>query len=347
MSGKTLVGSIVVMMATVLFGSLISVTGLAAEKTPTEVNIAIMCIAVVEEPWNTSLIQSLERVKAEKPHGLDVRWDVVGEEVYPPDAERVLGQVAKTGKYDIIWAHSSYSDAIEKLASKYPDTIWVFSGSGNTGLGGNAYWMYTFVHEPAYLLGVMAGLMTKTDTIGAVASYPYPDVTAPLNGYVAGAKSVNPNLKVKVTYIESWFDPPKAKEATLAQIAAGADFIYAERFGPFEACKEKGVMGFGHFVDQNSLSPNVVLSSTLSFWDNNIKYLIDEWWNHVTKGVPYNAPKEKVFYLMADGGGDIAPYHQLGDKVPEKVKEAVKKVRSDIISGKLKIPVDESQTVSQ
>ncbi len=327
--------------------SFMAVGYLPAANKPKEVNIAIIAISVMEEPWNTALIQSLERVKKDKPDGLDVKWDVVAENVFPPDAERVLNGIAKTGKYDIIWAHSTYADAVEKLAPKYPEILWVFAGSGNKGLGGNAYWVDSFVHESAYLLGIIAGMMTETNTIGAVAAYPYPNVNSPVNAYLEGARSVNKATKIKMTYIDSWFDPPKAKEATLAQIAAGADFIYAERFGPFEACKEKGKYAFGHFVDQNSLAPDVVVSSTIALWDNDIKYIINAWWDHVTQGMPYNAPKERIYYLMADGGSDIAPYHSLGKKIPQPVKDEVDKAHQAIKDGKLNIKMNEAKVSSQ
>ena len=336
----------VAVIAIVVMGFMAAGYVKAADK-PKEVNIAIILISVMEEPWNTALIQSLERVKKEKPDGLDVKWDVVAENVFPPDSERVMNGVAKTGKYDIIWAHSTYSDAVEILAPKYPEILMVFSGSGNKGLGGNAYWVDSFVHESAYLLGIIAGMMTETNTIGAVAAYPYPNVNSPVNAYLEGARSVNKATKIKMTYIDSWFDPPKAKEATLAQIAAGADFIYAERFGPFEAVKEKGKLAFGHFVDQNSLAPDIVVSSTIALWDRCIKYVIKDWYNHVTKGTPYNAPKERILFLMADGGADIAPYHSLGDKIPQPVKDAVDKAHQAIKDGKLKITMNEAKVTSQ
>ncbi|MEA1927140.1 MAG: BMP family ABC transporter substrate-binding protein, partial [Candidatus Auribacterota bacterium] len=188
------------------------------------------------------------------------------------------------------------------------------------------------------LMGIMAGMMTKTNVIGAVAAYPYPQINLPINAYKAGAKSVNPDIKLKMTYIESWFDPPKAKQSALAQIASGADFVYAERFGPFEACKEKGIYGFGHWVDQNSMAPEVVLSSAVALWDPVMNKLVDIWWEHTTEGVPYDAPMEMIQYNMAEGASDIAPYHGLAVKVPEKVKNTVEKTRDAIKSGKLKVP---------
>jgi len=342
---KLIIRSVVV-IAIVVMGFM-AVGYLQAADKPKEVNIAIIAISVMEEPWNTALIQSLERVKKEKPDGLDIKWDVVAENVFPPDAERVLNGIAKTDKYDIIWAHSTYADAVEKLAPKYPEIMWVFAGSGNKGLGGNAYWVDSFVHESAYLLGIISGMMTKTNTIGAVAAFPYPNVNSPVNSYLEGARSVNKAIKIKMTYIDSWFDPPKAKESTLAQIAAGADFIYAERFGPFEACKEKGKYAFGHFVDQNSLAPDVVVSSTIALWDGCIKYVINDWYNHATKGTPYNAPMERIFYLMADGGADIASYHSLGDKIPQSVKDEVDKAHQAIKDGKLSVTMNEAKVSSQ
>lgn len=310
----------------------------AISEKPKDLNIAFVFVAIVEEPWNTAVLQSIERVKKEKPHGLNINWDI-SESIYPPDVERVMKEYAKTGKYGIIWAHSSsYTTVDPGLFKKFPDILWILSGSGHEHLGGNVYTIDQFPNEPAYLMGMIAGLMTKSNVIGAVAAYPYADVNVPVNGYIDGARAVNPDIKVKMTYIESWFDPPKAKEASLAQIAAGADFIYAERFGPFEACKEKGIYGFGHFVDQNSLTPEVVVSSAIALWDPSIKYLIDAWWNHVTKGVPYDAPLKDIIFGMADGGSALAPYHGLAEKIPADVKAKVEKAKSDIMAGKLTVP---------
>lgn len=299
----------------------------------------------VEQPWHTALLQAVDRVAAGKPHGLDMSLDST-ESVAPPDAERVLRQYADSGEYQIIWAHSAYSDAIRNLRDEYPDIAWVFAGSGNEGLGDNAYWVDVFIHEPAYLAGIVAGMMTESNVIGAVASFPFPNVNAPLNAYIEGARSVNPDVDVKVTYIESWFDPPKAKESALAQIAAGSDFVYAERFGPFEACKEKGVGAFGHMVDQWELMPEVVVSSTMYIWDPVIEYIIKEWLNFKTTSKPYNAPQERIIFSMKEGGVDIAPYNQWDDKIPQEVKDAIAQAKKDIISGKLKVPMHQDKAVS-
>jgi basic membrane protein A and related proteins len=304
-------------------------------EAPTQFRIGIIFISPVEEPWNTSFLQALDRVKAENPNGLDITWDYT-ENVAPPDAERVLRQMAQSGNYDAIWAHSSFSDAVKILAPEFPEILWAISGSGNEAPGGNAYLFYVYIHEPAYLMGIIAGMMTQSNVIGAVAAFPYDDVNEPLHAYFDGAAAVNPDVEFKNTYIESWFDPPKAKESAEAQIASGADFIYAERFGPFEAVQQNpGTYAFGHFVDQNSLAPDVVLTSALVMWDEDLKVFVNAWYDHVVNGTPYNAPQEKVGFYMKDGGADLAPYHGLENAIPQDVRDAVEQAREQILDGSL------------
>ena len=342
---KWFIMAIVFCLATAFVVGLSGFARAETKEVPKEVNIAVIFATYLEEPWNVSLVQALERVKKEKPQGLNVNFDYT-ENVSYPDGDRVLKSYAKTGKYDIIMAHSAFSKAVDKLRKEFPEILWSVSGAGNDLMGGNGYVINYTLHEPAYLLGMIAGMMTKTDTIGVVAAFPYPNENTPVNAYYEGAKSVNPNIKFVVSYIDSWFDPPKAKEFALAQIAAGADFEYAVSFGLLEACKDKGVYAFGHCIDQNYLAPEVVLSSSMSHWDPAVKFLINEWWNHVTEGVPYNAPMKNLVFYMKDGGADIAPYHQLADKVPDQVKKAVEKKRQEIKSGSFTVPFLPEKAVS-
>jgi len=295
----------------------------------------------VEQPWCTALVQAMQRIQAEAPHGLNITFDYT-ENVAPPDAERVLRQYADTGKYQILWAHSAYQDAVTALKDEYPDILWVGAGSGYEPMGGNAYWVDVFIHEPAYLAGIMAGMLTESNIISAVAAFPYANVNAPVNGFFDGAKSVNPDVTTNVTFIEAWFDPPKAKESAAAQIAAGADLVYAERFGPFEACKEGGVLCFGHFVDQNSLAPDVVITSPVALWDPNAKNIIDVWYDHATNGTAYNAPMERLVYYMKDGGSELAPFYGFEETLPQEVLDAVNQAKADIMAGTLVVPLNEA-----
>ena len=178
-------------------------------------------------------------------------------------------------------------------------------------------------------MGMVAGKMTQTNTIGAVAAFPYANINLPVNAFFAGAKSVNPDIKQVVTYIESWFDPAKAKESAAAQISAGADMIFAERFGVFEAAREGGIYAFGNKKDEHGAAPDVVLSSAISYWDGSIKKAIDLWAGNKDSGKGYSLPAETFVASMAEGGCAMAPYHGLASKVPQDVKDELQPVLAD------------------
>lgn len=309
-----------------------------AQENPTELNMAAIFISPLEEPWGLSFMHSLDRVIEEAPYDLDITLGSYTEDVWGAEAEHILREYAASGQYDIIWATSSYSDQVENLYQEFPEILWVYFGSGNEPLGENAYWIYMYVYEAAYLLGMVAGEMTETNIIGVVAGYPFDDVNDSANAFIAGAKAVNPDVKARVSYIESWYDPPKARETAFAQISAGADYIYAERLGVYEAAREEGVYAFGHYTDQHQMAPEVVVSSTIARWDPGIKYIIDEWWQYKTEGVPLDAPMEPVWFQMGEGGSDIAPFHAFEDKLPQEVLDMVEEAKQKIIDGELVVP---------
>ena len=309
----------------------------AGSSAPTEMDVAMILVGVQEEPWYATLIDTVNRAAEMRPYGLDITLDVL-ENIAYADGERVIRDLAASGKYEMIIGHSTYSDAIDAVNEDYPDIAFVFSGSGNEEVGGNAYWIDVFIHEPAYLAGIVAGMMTETNHISAVAAFPFPNVNGPLNAWIAGARSVNPDIEHSITYIESWFDPATAKESATAQIAAGADMVYAESFGVFEAVAEaEGVLTFGHFSDQLGFTPQV-LTSAVAVWDPAFQTVLDAWWAYHTEGQPYDAPMERIVYLMADGGSDIGG---ISDQVPGEVRVAVEEAREQIFNGDLHVVFNE------
>ena len=304
---------------------------------PTEIDVAMIMRGTKEEGWNATFIDSMNRLTEARPRGLTLNLTQV-EEIPFADGERVIRDLAQTGDYEIIVAHSTYSDSVAAVKDDFPDILFAYSGSGNDPLGGNGYWIDTFVHEPAYLAGIIAGSLTQSNQISAVAAFPFPNVNAPVNAFFDGARSVNPDITVDVAYIESWFDPATGQEAAAAQIAAGSDMVYAERFGPFAAAEEAGdVRTFGHFTDQLVLS-ETVLTSAVARWDAAFLDLIDVWYAHETEGVSYDAPMERIVYLsMVDGGSSLG---DLSSDIPAEVVAAVEEAREEILSGDLVIPLN-------
>ena len=310
-----------------------------AAAAPSEIDMAMLVVGTKEEGWYATFIDSVNRVSASNKYGITVNLEIL-EGIPFVEGERVIRDLAQTGEYEIIVGHSTFVDGVAANKADFPDTLFVYSGSGNDDHegGDNAYWIDVFIHEPAYLAGIIAGLTTQTNRISGVAAYPFPNVNAPLNAFVDGARSVNPDIEVAgVTYIESWFDPATASAAAEAQIANGSDVIYAERFGPFNAAEDAGnVRAVGHFTDQLSLSP-VVLTSAVAQWDTAFSDVLDAWYDYTVHGVPYNSPPQRIVYQsMVDDGSSLGA---IAGDVPADVVAAVEAARVAILSGELVVPL--------
>ena len=311
-----------------------------AAAAPSEIDVAMLVVGTKEEGWYATFIDSVNRVSASNKYGITINLEIL-EGIQFVEGERVIRDLAQTGEYEIIVGHSTYVDGVAANKADFPDTLFVYSGSGNDDHDGgdNAYWIDVFIHEPAYLAGIIAGMTTQTNRISGVAAYPFPNVNAPLNAFVDGARSVNPDIEVAgVTYIESWFDPATASAAAEAQIANGSDVIYAERFGPFNAAEDAGnVRAVGHFTDQLSLSP-VVLTSAVAQWDTAFSDVLDAWYDYTVHGVPYNSPPQRIVYQsMVDDGSSLGA---IADDIPADVVAAVEAARVAILSGELVVPLN-------
>ena len=119
--------------------------------------------------------------------------------------------------------------------------------------------------------------MSKAKKIGMVGGYPIGEVNRLFHAFMNGARSVDPDFEFKVTFIGSWYDPPKAKEAAIAQIEAGVDIMYAERAGVVDACREKGILAFGNVNDMNKEEngTDVVVTSALWHMESAIDHAIE------------------------------------------------------------------------
>lgn len=301
---------------------------------PTDLNIALILEFTTEDTWSSSMTAALDRLVENPPHDLDVSYEIL-ENIAYADGELVLRQTAETGDFDIIIAHSAYSDGVLAVQDEFPDIPFVFTGAGNEGSNGNAYHLDMLAHEPAYIAGVAAGMLNETGVIGSVAAFPFPNVNGGVNAFFDGARSVNPDIETRVTYIESWFDPPTAQAAGAALIEEGADTLYAaSTFGTFNAALEaERVFAVGDLDDQEALAPEVVYTSVLVLWDPGLRVLVDAWYDHATNGTPYDAPDSEIKFGMSDGGADVAPFNEA--ILPPEVVTAMNEVRDQILSGEL------------
>lgn len=288
----------------------------------------------IEEPWDGVIHQALNAAK--DAGTIDYTYtENIG---YSGDMERILREVAEQQKPNIIMGDGfGNEEAVRRVAKDYPAIAFVF-GSGLGPADPNFSVFDNWIQEPAYLSGMLAAGMSKTGTIGVVGGYPVPEVNRLVNAFIKGAKEVNPNAKVLVTFINSWFDPAAAKEAALAQIDGGADVLYAERFGVVDAAKEKGLLAIGNMSDQNSLAPDTVITSPVWNMTPTVNYLVAQ-----VKAGAYTAMDLKDFSMMAKGGATLAPFHNLESKIPADLLATVTKRQGEINSGLFRVDVDEAQ----
>ena len=310
----------------------------AATEAPTEVRIAVIPTTGPENIWDQTVIDALARVSEEKVQGLTIEHDMK-EAAFGDKAETTLRLLAKSGRYDIIISAGAHSDQIEKVMGDFPEMMFVSFGSGNHTSGKNHYLYYGRVHQPAYLIGMLAGGISKTGIIGVVGSFPAQDINDQINAYLAGAKSINPNVKLKLTFIESWYDPPKATEASYAQIAAGADVLYELVGEVYEPCQLKKVWCLSKYKDTSSLAPDAVLSGTVLNWDPAVREVITTWHQNKTAGTPFAAGTEPKWFSMAEGGSAMASYHDLASAVPDDLKTKIDEASAKIVSGELEVPL--------
>jgi basic membrane lipoprotein Med (substrate-binding protein (PBP1-ABC) superfamily) len=188
---------------------------------------------------------------------------------------------------------------------------------------------------------MIAGGMTKTNRIGMVGGYPIPEVNRLMHAFMTGARDVNPNVQFTVTFIGSWFDPPKAKEAAFAMIEKGADVLYAERFGVSDAAKERGKLAIGNVIDTQREYPDTVVASAL--W--NMVPTIDRALAAVKAGT-FKADDYGPYSLMKHKGSALAPLGTFATKVPPDLQAKVKAREKDILDGKYKVAVVETEPKS-
>ena len=306
-----------------------------AAKSETDVNIAVMYSVGLESGWDRIVIAALDRLQTAADHNITYKcFDAV----YGDEAGAVMDLLAQSGEYDIILSATAHSDQIEALSPRYPDTMFVSLGSGNFNTGPNHYLLYGRVHEAAYLLGMLGAGMSESGVIGAVGSFPADDINDQLNAYRAGAQAVNPKAQVKISFIESWYDPQLAIEATYAQNATGADIVYQLAGEVYEACRDRNILCFGLFEDTHKLAPEVVLSGTELRWDPAFTWVLDQWQTAQESGA-FNGNAEAKWFGMADGGVDIFPYYALADRVPADLQAKIEQARADILSGALEVPL--------
>ena len=278
----------------------------------------------IQQKWDARLHQALDKAAKDG----DIEY-VYSEKVANTDYVRVLREYAESGVDLIVGEAFGISREARKVADDYPQVAFLMGDSFGPH-GSNFAVFDNYIHEPCYLMGILAGSMTKSNRIGMVGGYPIGEVNRLFHAFMNGARSVNPDVQFKVTFIGSWYDPPKAKEAAFAQIEADVDVLYAERAGVVDAARDKGIIAFGNVNDMNKEEngTGVVVTSALWHMENAIGHAI----SLVKKG-EFKAEDYKEWTMMAKGGASLAPYYEFEDAIPVDAKAKVAELKRAILAG--------------
>jgi basic membrane lipoprotein Med (substrate-binding protein (PBP1-ABC) superfamily) len=317
--------------------SLVTLFCLPGAVLAEKIKVAGIYTQPIQQKWDAALHKALQKLA----EAGEIEY-VYSEKVSNTDYTRVLREYSEAGVKLIVGEAFGISRDVRKVADDYPQVAYLMGDSFGP-YGKNMSVFDNFIHEPCYLMGMLAGKMTTTNKIGMVGGYPIGEVNRLFNAFMAGAESVNPDVQFKVSFIGSWYDPPKAKEFAFAQVEAGVDVLYAERAGVVDSAREKGIIAFGNVNDMNKEEngANVVVTSAL--W--NMDAAIGEAVARVKAGT-FAAEDYRTFTMMAKGGSSLAPYYEFEAKIPPEVKKKVDETAAAIKAGAFVVEINDSEPKS-
>jgi len=243
------------------------------------------------------------------------------------DAERVIRDMASQGNKVIFGTTFGYMETMLKLAPEFKDVKFEHATGYKTADNMRTYDSRTY--EGAYMAGVIAGKMTKTGTLGVVASVPIPEVIRNINSFTLGAQSSNPKIKTKVVWVNEWFNPPKETEAATSLINGGADVLFQNTDSPavLKTAQDKGKRAFGWDSDMTAYGPKAHLGSAIINWTPYyIKATKDALEGTWTTG--------GVWWGVKEGAIDIV---SIAEDVPAETKAKVDEIRAGLKAGTFSI----------
>ena len=239
------------------------------------------------------------------------------------DAERVFRDLAAQGNKLVFGTSFGYMEPMLKVATEFKDVKFEHATGYKTADNLRTYDSRTY--EGAYMAGVVAGGMTKTNTLGVVASVPIPEVIRNINSFTLGAQSVNPKVKTKVVWVNNWFDPPKETEAATSLINGGADILMqnTDSSAVLQTAEKMGKRGFGWDSDMTAYGPKAHLGSSVINWAPYYKKAVSD-------ALAGNWSTGKAWWGVKEGAIDLV---SIADDVPAELKAKVDTVKAGLKDG--------------
>ncbi|MEG0975598.1 MAG: BMP family ABC transporter substrate-binding protein [Comamonas sp.] len=243
------------------------------------------------------------------------------------DAERVFRDMAANGNKVVFATSFGYMEPIQRIAPDFPAVK--FEHATGYKQGSNVATYDSRTYEGAYLAGIVAGAMTKSNTLGVVGSVPIPEVLRNINSFTLGAQSMNPNIKTKVVWVNEWFAPPKETEAATSLINGGADILFqnTDSAAVLKTAEEMGKRAFGWDSDMTAYGPKAHLGSAIINWA--------PYYSKVVNDVLGNKwTSQHTWWGVKEGSIDLV---SLAPDVPEAAKAKVEEVKKGLKDGSFSI----------
>ena len=238
-----------------------------------------------------------------------------------PDAERAIERLARQGAGIIFTTSFGFMDPTIKVAKRFPDVMFEH-GTGYKRADNVTTYSARF-YEGRYVIGQIAARMSKSGVAGYIASFPIPEVVRGINSFLLGAQSINPDFRLKIVWVSTWFDPGKEADAAKVLIGQGADIItqHTDSTAPLQIAAEQGVHGFGQASDMIKFAPESQYTSIIDDWApyyvRRVQAVLDGTWK-----------SEDTWDGMGPGMVAMAPYTNLPDDVVAMAQETEAKITS-------------------
>ena len=294
----------------------------AAAPKPEPLKIAFAYVGPVGDGGWT-FAHDLGRKAVEAEFGDKVKTSYVENVPEAADAERVIRQMVSEGNKLIFGTTFGYMDPMMKVAADEKGVKFEHGTGFKTAENMRTYDSRTY--EGAYMAGVIAGAMTKSNTLGVVGSIPIPEVIRNINTFTLGAQSVNPKIKTKVVWIGKWFDPPKESEAAQSLINAGADVLFqnTDSSAVLQTAEKNKKLAFGWDSDMSAYAKEAHLGSAIINWGPYYKKAVKD-------ALDGNWKTSQEWWGVKEGAIDMV---SISDKVPADAKAAVEKAKAGLKDG--------------
>jgi basic membrane protein A and related proteins len=272
--------------------------------------------------WTYQHNQGVEAVKKEFGDKVKV---VTVENVPEPDSERAIERLARNGCNIIFTTSFGYMEPTLKVAKKFPKVMFEHATGYKTAPNVTTY--NAKFHEGRYVIGQIAAKMSKTGTAGYIVSFPIPEVVSGINSFMLGAQSVNPNFKLKIVWVNSWFDPGKEADAAKVLFSQGADLIvqHTDSTAALQIAEEQGKQGFGQSSDMIKFAPKAQLTAIVDNWGpyyvRRVKAAMDGSWK-----------SQSSWDGMAEGTVMLAPFTNMPEDVSKMASDTADKIKSGKMS---------------